>query len=78
MQLIWTESYVLILNISLLFSVEVCRSAKAGYYASKYKRFGNLCYVIGTLRAFIGHRNRDLKMKVSGYSFTWNEVLTFI
>ncbi|RWR89464.1 Diacylglycerol kinase [Cinnamomum micranthum f. kanehirae] len=41
-------------------------SAKAGYYASKYKRFGNLCYVIGTLRAFIGHRNRDLKIKVNG------------
>ncbi|ONK55939.1 uncharacterized protein A4U43_C10F2500 [Asparagus officinalis] len=39
-------------------------SAKAGYYASKYKRFGNLCYVIGALRAFIGHNNWDLKIKV--------------
>ncbi|XP_072984103.1 sphingoid long-chain bases kinase 2, mitochondrial [Typha latifolia] len=39
-------------------------SAKAGYFASKYKQFGNLCYVIGALRAFIGHSNRDLKIKV--------------
>lgn len=38
-------------------------SAKAGYYASKYKRFGNLCYVIGALKAFIGHNNWDLKIK---------------
>ncbi|XP_077248221.1 diacylglycerol kinase family protein [Tasmannia lanceolata] len=41
-------------------------SAKAGYYASRYKRFGNLCYVIGALRAFIGHSNQDLKIKVNG------------
>lgn len=41
-------------------------SAKAGYYASKFKRFGNLCYVFGALRAFIGHTNWDLKVKVNG------------
>ncbi|ESR58204.1 Sphingoid long-chain bases kinase 2 [Citrus sinensis] len=40
-------------------------SAKAGYYASRYKRFGNLCYVIGALQAFMGHRNQDLRVKVS-------------
>lgn len=39
-------------------------SAKAGYYASQYKRFGNLCYVIGAMKAFIGHDNWDLKIKV--------------
>eukprot|EP00252_Welwitschia_mirabilis_P026967 TRINITY_DN9059_c0_g1_i1.p1 TRINITY_DN9059_c0_g1~~TRINITY_DN9059_c0_g1_i1.p1 ORF type:complete len:242 (-),score=55.17 TRINITY_DN9059_c0_g1_i1:797-1522(-) len=39
-------------------------SAKAGFYASKYKRFGNLCYVIGTLRAFIDHHNQDMNIKV--------------
>ncbi|KAK1322081.1 hypothetical protein QJS10_CPA03g01973 [Acorus calamus] len=41
-------------------------SAKAGYYAGRYKRFGNLCYVFGALRAFMGHRNQDLKIKVDG------------
>ncbi|KAL5727441.1 Sphingoid long-chain bases kinase 2 [Ranunculus cassubicifolius] len=41
-------------------------SAKAGYYASKYKRFGNLCYVIGSLQGFYGHRNRDFRIKVNG------------
>lgn len=41
-------------------------SAKAGYYASKYKRFGRFCYVLGALRAFIGHSNQDLKIKVNG------------
>lgn len=40
-------------------------SAKAGYYASRYKRFGNLCYVIGALQAFMGHRNQDLRVKVN-------------
>lgn len=40
-------------------------TAKAGYYASKYKRFGNLCYVIGALQAFFGHHNQDLKIKVN-------------
>ncbi|XAR54025.1 Diacylglycerol kinase [Bertholletia excelsa] len=40
-------------------------SAKAGYVASRYKRFGNLCYVIGALQAFWGHQNRDLKIKVN-------------
>ncbi|KAM7261162.1 hypothetical protein ACFE04_026637 [Oxalis oulophora] len=39
-------------------------SAKAGYYSSRYKRFGNLCYVIGSLQAFMGHRNQDIKIKV--------------
>lgn len=40
-------------------------SAKAGYHASKYKRFGNLCYIIGALKGFIGHHNQDLKIKVN-------------
>ncbi|KAJ4955875.1 hypothetical protein NE237_012658 [Protea cynaroides] len=41
-------------------------SAKAGYYASKYKRFGKLCYVFGALRGFYGHSNRDLKIRING------------
>ncbi|KAK4761663.1 hypothetical protein SAY87_029547 [Trapa incisa] len=40
-------------------------SAKAGFYASRYKRFGNLCYVIGALQAFIGHSNQDLRIKIN-------------
>ncbi|XP_022147219.1 sphingoid long-chain bases kinase 2, mitochondrial [Momordica charantia] len=40
-------------------------SAKAGFYAARYKRFGNLCYVIGALQAFMGHQNKDLKIKVN-------------
>ncbi|KAK2967318.1 hypothetical protein RJ640_006184 [Escallonia rubra] len=40
-------------------------SAKAGYYASRYKKFGNLCYVIGALQGFYGHCNQDLKIKVN-------------
>ncbi|GMH17271.1 hypothetical protein Nepgr_019112 [Nepenthes gracilis] len=39
-------------------------SAKAGYYAAKYKRFGKLCYVIGALQAFMGHHNQDLRVKI--------------
>ncbi|GER57423.1 diacylglycerol kinase family protein [Striga asiatica] len=38
-------------------------SAKAGYYASRYKKFGKLCYVIGALQAFFSHHNRDLRIK---------------
>ncbi|KAI3868835.1 hypothetical protein MKX03_003714 [Papaver bracteatum] len=45
---------------------DVHLSAKAGYYASKYKQFGNLCYVIGALRGFMGHTNQDLRIKVNG------------
>ncbi|KAI3964154.1 hypothetical protein MKW92_043363, partial [Papaver armeniacum] len=45
---------------------DVHLSAKAGYYASKYKQFGNLCYVIGALRDFMGHSNQDLRIKVNG------------
>ncbi|KAK3009387.1 hypothetical protein RJ639_014650 [Escallonia herrerae] len=40
-------------------------SAKAGYYASRHKKFGNLCYVIGALQGFYGHCNQDLKIKVN-------------
>ncbi|KAK0581247.1 hypothetical protein LWI29_011731 [Acer saccharum] len=40
-------------------------SAKAGYYASRYKKFGNLCYVIGALQGFKGHKNQNLKVKVN-------------
>ncbi|KAF3648085.1 Sphingoid long-chain bases kinase 2, mitochondrial [Capsicum annuum] len=39
-------------------------SAKAGYYASRYKKFGNLCYVIGALQAFFRHHNQDIRIKV--------------
>ncbi|KAK4415908.1 Sphingoid long-chain bases kinase, mitochondrial [Sesamum alatum] len=39
-------------------------SAKAGYYASRYKKFGSLCYVIGALQAFFSHHNKDLRIKV--------------
>lgn len=41
-------------------------SAKAGYFASMYKSFGNLCYVFGALRAFWGHNNQDMRIKVNG------------
>ncbi|KAL2536435.1 Sphingoid long-chain bases kinase 2 [Forsythia ovata] len=43
---------------------DVHLSAKAGYYASRYKKFGNLCYVIGALQAFAGHHNHDFRIKV--------------
>lgn len=43
---------------------DVHLSAKAGYCASRYKKFGNLCYVIGALQAFSGHHNQDFKIKV--------------
>ncbi|XP_021748583.1 sphingoid long-chain bases kinase 2, mitochondrial-like [Chenopodium quinoa] len=39
-------------------------SAKAGYYAARYKTLGNLCYVIGALQAFMGHKNVDLRVKI--------------
>ncbi|WCJ31010.1 Diacylglycerol kinase family protein [Euphorbia peplus] len=44
---------------------DVHLSAKAGYYAARYKRFGNLCYVFGALQGFWGHRNHDLRIKVN-------------
>lgn len=47
-------------------------SAKAGYHASKYKRFGNLCYVIGALQAFTSHKNEDMKISINGGD--WKEV----
>lgn len=56
---------MLIFHILFLSAVKFCRSAKAGYYASRYKRFGNLCYVLGALQAFMGHRNEDLRIRVS-------------
>ncbi|EXB51636.1 Diacylglycerol kinase [Morus notabilis] len=40
-------------------------SAKAGYYASRYKKFGNLCYIIGALQSFMGHHNQDLRIKIN-------------
>jgi diacylglycerol kinase family enzyme len=45
---------------------DVHLSAKAGFYASKYKKFGNLCYVIGALQAFMGHHNQDMRIRVNG------------
>ncbi|KAK3194733.1 hypothetical protein Dsin_026043 [Dipteronia sinensis] len=53
------------LVLLLLLIVEFSRSAKAGYYASRYKKFGNLCYVIGALQGFMGHKNQNLKVKVN-------------
>ena len=50
--------------MNLLSCSSLCRSAKAGFYASKYKKFGSLCYVIGALQAFMGHHNRDMRIKV--------------
>ncbi|CAN1237367.1 Sphingoid long-chain bases kinase 2, mitochondrial [Linum grandiflorum] len=41
-------------------------SAKAGYFAARYKKFGNLCYVIGALQAFMSHNNQDFRIKVNG------------
>lgn len=41
-------------------------SAKAGYFAGQHKRLGNLCYVVGSLQGFQGHKNRDLKIRVNG------------
>lgn len=46
---------------------DVHLSAKAGFYASKYKKFGNLCYVIGALQAFMGHHNQDMRIRVSKF-----------
>ncbi|KAG4991503.1 hypothetical protein JHK87_024960 [Glycine soja] len=37
-------------------------SANAGFYASRYKRFGNLWYINGALQAFIRHQNQDLRI----------------
>ncbi|KMT20417.1 hypothetical protein BVRB_1g004120 [Beta vulgaris subsp. vulgaris] len=39
-------------------------SAKAGFYAARYKTLGKLCYVIGALQAFMGHNNVDLRVKI--------------
>jgi len=52
---------------SVLLLLITCRSAKAGFYASKYKKFGNLCYVIGALQAFMGHHNQDMRIRVSKF-----------
>lgn len=40
-------------------------SAKAGYHASRYKKFGKLCYVIGALQAFFSHKNQNLRIKIN-------------
>ncbi|KAL9245356.1 hypothetical protein vseg_019018 [Gypsophila vaccaria] len=54
---------------------DVHLSAKAGYYASRYKKFGNLCYVIGALQAFMGHKNVDLRVKIDdGEWMTYSQV----
>lgn len=47
-------------------------SAKAGYHASKYKRFGKLCYVLGALEAFMNHKNQDMNIRVDGGD--WKQV----
>ena len=49
--------------------VDIHLSAKAGFYASRYKRFSNLCYVIGALQAFMEHYNQE-NYKVYGYLTT--------
>jgi hypothetical protein len=43
-----------------------CRSAKAGARVAKYKRLGNLSYVLGAIDAFRDHQNRNLKVRVTG------------
>lgn len=45
-------------------------SAKAGYYAARYKTWGNLCYIIGALQAFMGHKNVDLRLKIDDGNWT--------
>lgn len=55
-----TEESHYFLNVA-----DIHLSAKAGYYASRYKKFGNLCYIIGSLQAFVRHHNRDLKIKIN-------------
>ncbi|KAG0592207.1 hypothetical protein M758_1G189100 [Ceratodon purpureus] len=45
-------------------------SAKAGHIASMYKKFGNLCYVIGAIQAFMTHENKDLRMRKDGSQWT--------
>ncbi|RYR15489.1 hypothetical protein Ahy_B04g072242 isoform B [Arachis hypogaea] len=52
-------------------------SAKAGFYASRYKSFGKLCYVLGALHAFMGHQNQDLRIKFNeGEWETWPQLTT--
>ncbi|XLR16125.1 hypothetical protein S83_044063, partial [Arachis hypogaea] len=52
-------------------------SAKAGFYASRYKRFRKLCYVLGALYAFMGDQNQDLRIKFNeGEWETWPQVTT--
>jgi diacylglycerol kinase family enzyme len=41
-------------------------SAKAGARVAKYKRLGNLSYVLGAIDAFRDHQNRNLKVRVTG------------
>ncbi|CAK9214537.1 unnamed protein product [Sphagnum troendelagicum] len=41
-------------------------SAKAGARVAKYKRLGNLSYVLGAIDAFRDHQNRNLKVRVDG------------
>jgi len=41
-------------------------SAKAGFYASMYKKLGNLCYVVGALQAFRTHENCDMRIRTDG------------
>ncbi|CAA7406786.1 unnamed protein product [Spirodela intermedia] len=53
-------------------------SGKAAFYASKYKRFGNLCYVFGALRAFYGHRDQNLRIKVDDGDWELFEKITTI
>ncbi|RZB91900.1 60S acidic ribosomal protein P0 [Glycine soja] len=43
---------------------EFYKSANAGFYASRYKRFGNLWYINGALQAFIRHQNQDLRISL--------------
>jgi hypothetical protein len=44
-----------------------------------YKRSGNLCYVFGALRAFGGHNNQDMRIKVRfDLGLLWKELPAFM
>uniref|UniRef100_A0A7I4DQB4 DAGKc domain-containing protein n=2 Tax=Physcomitrium patens TaxID=3218 RepID=A0A7I4DQB4_PHYPA len=45
-------------------------SAKAGHIAAMYKKLGNFCYVLGALKAFRAHEDRDLRMRINGGPWT--------
>eukprot|EP00850_Spirogloea_muscicola_P016237 SM000130S27124 [mRNA] locus=s130:369821:372958:+ [translate_table: standard] len=53
-------------------------SAKAGQLAAKYKSWGQLCYVIGTLLAFSKHKDVKLRLKIDEGDWQILDKLTMI